>query len=225
LTEHDWIVFSSANGARFFLERLRAVEGSVDRLAGARLAAIGPGTAEQLARYKLHAHLVPDEYRAEALAEALINSFARQVRGPSPEAVTGQPQYSAKPARSVRFLLIRGSRGREVLAERLLAAGAQVEQVVAYRSIDVAEPVPHVRASLAAGRIHWTMVTSSAIARSLVRMFGPELHHTKLASISPLTSATLRELGYLPAAEAEQYTIGGVMAAMVRHEQLCAEDR
>ena len=89
-----------------------------------------------------------------------------------------------------------------------------MEQVVVYESVDVQSPQPEIAEQLAAGKIDWTTVTSSAIARSLARMFGDSLHKTKLASISPITSATLRELGYEPAAEAKEYTMAGVVAAI-----------
>ena len=74
-----------------------------------------------------------------------------------------------------KFLLIRASRGREVLAEQLTAAGAEVEQIVVYTSADVMQADPNVSALLRAGRIDWITVTSSAIARSLAAMFGGEL--------------------------------------------------
>jgi uroporphyrinogen III methyltransferase/synthase len=134
---------------------------------------------------------LPEEFRAEALAEVLI-------------AQSGQ-----------RLLLVRASRGRDVLAERLSAAGRGVEQVVAYRSTDAHEPEPNVVAALEAGRIDFITVTSSAIARSLARLLGPHLARTKLVSISPITSATLRELGYPPAAEATAYTMDGVVDAIL----------
>ena len=73
------------------------------------------------------------------------------------------------------MLLARASRGREVLAEMLTAAGATVEQVVVYESRDVAAPDDEVAKRLAAGEIDLTTVTSSAIARSLVSMFGESL--------------------------------------------------
>ena len=138
------------------------------------------------------ADLVPEQFRAEALAEALAHEA---------------------PGR--RFLLARASRGREVLAEQLTAAGATVEQIVVYTSTDVEEPDPAVAALLRAGRIDWITVTSSAIARSLVRLFGEDLRRAKLASISPITSGVLRELGHQPAAEAAEYTIAGLVAAIV----------
>ena len=151
-----------------------------------------PARPRSWRRYHLKADLVPDEYRAESLAAALVPD-----------------------ARGQRFLLARASRGREVLAEELLAAGGIVEQVVVYSSRDVEQADPEIAAALAAGRIDWITVTSSAIARSLANLFGDELRKSKLASISPITSATLRELGYEPAAEAREYTIEGVVDAIL----------
>lgn len=192
LEHYDWLVFSSANGVRYLADRLRGLSDGLDRLGGIKLAAIGPGTADELARYGLTAALVPDEYRAEALAEALAQAAPRG-----------------------RFLLARASRGREVLREQLTAVGALVDQVVVYTSSDLAEPDPLVAKDLAGGRMHWVTVTSSAIARNLVRLFGPHLRQTRLATISPITSATLRDLGYEPAAEARAYTVDGLVAAIV----------
>jgi uroporphyrinogen III methyltransferase/synthase len=192
LEEFHWLVFSSANGVRYLLDRLLALGGDVRRLAGIKLAVMGPGTEEELASYHLKIDLKPANYRAEALAAALSET-----------------------ARGQRFLLARASRGREVLPEQLIAAGGIVEQVVVYTSRDLERPDPEIVASLAAGRIDWITVTSSAIARSLVRMFGDDLRKMKIASISPVTSATLRQLGHEPAAEAREYTMEGVVLAIL----------
>jgi uroporphyrinogen III methyltransferase / synthase len=194
LAEFDWLVFSSVNGVQYLLLRLLETGGDLRRLAGVKLAAIGPGTSEELANFHLRIDGQPPEvYRAEALAELL-----------------------AKDARGKRFLLARASRGREVLAETLQAAGGEVEQIVVYRSTDVNAPDPEIAAALAAGHIDWITVTSSAIAKSLAKMFGAELRRSKIVSISPVTSATLRELGFEPAAEAKVYTMAGVVDAIVK---------
>jgi uroporphyrinogen III methyltransferase / synthase len=174
------------------------------------VAAIGPGTAEELRRYGLAADLVPDQFRAEALAESLLKEI--QSKGGSP---IFSSRKSGQSSRSPRLLLIRASRGRETLAETLTAAGARVEQIVVYTSTDVVLADPHVAALLRAGSIDWITVTSSAIARSLAKLFGGELRRAKLASISPLTSGVLRELGFEPTAEAAEYTLPGLVAAIV----------
>jgi uroporphyrinogen III methyltransferase / synthase len=195
LDEYDWLVFSSTSGVRKLLDRLSAVGGDSRRLGRVKLAAIGPGTVDELARYRLKADVVPNEFRAEALADALA------------------PLATGK-----RFLLARASRGREVLAERLRDAGGMVDQVVVYQSADGLSSDPQIVQKLAAAQIDWITVTSSAIARSLVHTFGANLQNTKLVSISPVTSATLSELGLRPRAEAKAYTMPGVVDAILAVE-------
>ena len=85
---------------------------------------------------------------------------------------------------------------------------------MAYESVDVAAPELEIAERLRGGRVDWVTVTSSAIARSLVRMFGAELRKARLASLSPITSATLRQLGHEPAVEATEYTLAGLVAAI-----------
>jgi uroporphyrinogen III methyltransferase/synthase len=191
LDQYDWLVFSSSNGVQYLLDRLEQKHGDLRRLGRVRLAAIGPGTAEELARYRLRADVVPDEYRAEALAEVL----------------------AAEPA-ATSFLLARASRGREVLAEKLAATGHVVDQIVVYTSSDVEQAEAEVLEALEAGRIDWVTATSSSIARALVRLFGERLGRAKVASISPITSAVLRDLGRPPAAEAVHYTMEGLAEAI-----------
>jgi uroporphyrinogen III methyltransferase/synthase len=193
LADFQWLVFSSANGVEHFLQRLLAAGRDARCLGSCKIAAIGPGTAAALARFHVLADLVPaHEFRAESLAAELGSQ-----------------------AQGQRVLLIRGSRGREVLAEQLAALGAMVEQIVVYQSTDVARPDEEIRQALAAGRIHWVTVTSSAIAQSLARLFGEDLRRARLVSISPITSTALRELGFEPAAEARQYTIEGIVQAIL----------
>jgi uroporphyrinogen III methyltransferase/synthase len=192
LDSYDWLVFSSRNGVQHLLNRLLTGPGDLRCLGGVRLAAIGPGTRDALAEYRLKADLLPNEYRAEALADALVASAAGR-----------------------RFLLARASRGREVLAERLRAAGADVDQVVVYTSADVTTVEPQIQQALADGQIDWVTVTSSAIARSLESLLGDDLRQARLVSISPVTSDTLRSLGFEPAAEARQYTMAGVVSAIL----------
>jgi uroporphyrinogen III methyltransferase/synthase len=193
LAGYDWLVFSSSNGVQYLLKRLLAGGADLRRLGDVRLAAIGPGTAEALAAFHLRADMIPAEFRAESLAASL-----------------------AAEARGKRFLLARASRGREVLSDQLRNAGAHVDQIVVYSSTDVAVADEEVAERLADGGIQWVTVTSSAIARSLAALFGENLRKTRLVSISPITSATLREVGYKPAVEARTYTIPGVIEAMMR---------
>jgi uroporphyrinogen III methyltransferase / synthase len=195
LHQFDWIVFSSANGVDYFLRRLRARGFDWRALGSCRLAVIGPGTAEQLAGYGLQSDLQPARYVAEALAEALLPH-----------------------SRDKQLLLIRASRGREVLAEQLTGVAAEVCQVVAYASRDVTRLDTAIETLLQAGDIDWVTVTSSAIAVSLVRLCGDLLKNSKLVSISPVTSRTLRDQGLEPTAEAAEPTMDSLIAAILAHQ-------
>jgi uroporphyrinogen III methyltransferase / synthase len=191
----DWVTYSSANGVRAMLDRLQTVGSDLRALGNLKLAAIGPGTSDELARYHLRADVVPTTFEAESLAQSLIAAIAE------------------RPIKN-RVLLVRASRGREVLADQLTATGADVKQVVFYRSTDVTAPQPEIAALLRESQVDWMTITSSAIARSIVAMFGEDLRKTKLASISPITSAALRQLGHEPAVEASSYTMQGVVEAI-----------
>jgi uroporphyrinogen III methyltransferase/synthase len=191
LAQFDWLVFSSVNGVHSLLSRLFELGKDLRALGGVRLAAIGPGTAEELAKYHLRADLVPDEFQAEALARDL----AAEASGKS-------------------FLLARASRGREVLAEQLTSAGGKVTQVIVYDSVDCEPADDALKLRIVRGEIDWVTITSSAIARSVVATYGEALRKTKLASISPITTRTLAELGFTPQAEAMEYTMPGIVVAI-----------
>ena len=195
LDQYDWLVFSSKNGVDHFFRRLFEQGGDARRLGSVKLAAVGSGSAEQLARYSLKVDLIPEEFRAESLAEALAGE-----------------------ADGKRFLLARANRGRHVLADELQRAGGHVDQIVVYDSVDVEAPDPEVATALAGGEIDWVAVTSSATAKSLVRLYGDALRQTRLASISPLTSSALNDLGYQSAAEAAPHTMAGLTEAILRAE-------
>jgi uroporphyrinogen III methyltransferase/synthase len=195
LAHFDWLVFSSTNGVDAFFSRLFHSGKDVRALATVRIAAVGPATRDAVSRYHLQVDTQPETFHGEHLAAALEAEV-----------------------RDRRVLIIRASRGRDVLPQQLADAGAHVTQVVAYHSIDVTVPDAQVTDLLQVGTIDWITVTSSAIARSLHAMFGQLLTRARLVSISPVTSATLRELGLDVAAEAGVATMQGVAAAIVQAE-------
>jgi uroporphyrinogen III methyltransferase/synthase len=192
LDQYDWLVFSSGNGVDYLVRRVFDQGGDVRRLGGVRLAAVGSGTAERLARYHLQADFAFEQFSAESLAQALV----------------GQSQAG-------RFLLAEATQGWEVLVDELESVGSHVDQIAVYDRVDVEEPNPDVVTALASGDIDWITVTSSATARSLIRLYGDDLRQAQIASLSPLTSSALRELGYEPAAEAFPHTTAGLVDAIL----------
>ncbi len=196
LAQYDWLVFTSTNGVRSFLDRLLEQGSDLRTLGHLKLAAIGPGTAQTLARYHLRADLVPRSYRSEALAEALVQRAA-----------------------GCRVLLARADRGRTLLREELEKV-ARVDQVAAYRNVDVERLPEGLAEGIADGKVDWITLTSSAIAARLHALL-PErarervARDIKLASISPVTSRTVEELGWKVAAEASIHTWEGLVDALV----------
>ncbi|MDR1962113.1 MAG: uroporphyrinogen-III C-methyltransferase [Gracilibacteraceae bacterium] len=190
----DWVIFTSANGVRSFMARLAALALDIRELRGARLAAIGPQTARELERLLLRVEALPEKYRAEDLARAL----------------TGKVRAGD------RVLLPRADIARPYLAAELRAMGAEVEEVTAYRTLRAGEDAAAVQRALRAGRIDAVTFTSSSTARGFAALVGgaEELGRAAAVSIGPITSAAARELGIPVAAEAEEYTIAGLVAAL-----------
>jgi uroporphyrinogen III methyltransferase / synthase len=193
LSDYHDLVFSSANGVEKFLQRLWSQGRDLRALGGVRLAAIGPGTAHALTQFHLRVDVQPeDDFRAESLVACLAPSAVGR-----------------------RMLLIRASRGREVLAEGLRSAGAAVDQVVAYQSVDVPALDVDVARRLSQVENPWITITSSTIARSAARLLqGVTGTDARWATLSPLTSAALRELGIEPTVEADDATMDGLVQAL-----------
>jgi uroporphyrinogen III methyltransferase/synthase len=198
LASYQWLVFTSVNGVEFFLGRLRQSGRDLRALGGVKLAVIGPGTADALAAFHLEPDLSPAEFRSEALAAAL------------------------KPlAFGQRVLLARADRGREVLYDDLREV-AEVEQVAVYSQVDAVQPDTAVLDALRRGEVDYVLLTSSNIARSLARVLDAPCQQrlrsgeTRIVSISPVTSAAIRELDWPVAAEATVYTMQGMIDSLVK---------
>lgn len=191
LADYDYLVFSSRNGVHYFMERFLEVVGDLRDLAWTKIAVVGPRTAEKLASYHIRADVVAEAMSAQSLAESLLDE-----------------------AQESRFLLVRASRGPDTLARQLEEAGGEVRSVVAYSHTDVQDCDETIAKRMAAGDIDWVTVTSDAIARCVVRLFGTNLHQTKLVSLSPGVTQTLQSLGFAAAAEATQPTMQSLVDAI-----------
>ena len=175
----DWIVFTSANGVDAFAQRLAAA-GAAPALAGVRICAIGPATGDRAAGYGLRVDLEPSDNRGEGVGAAL--RAGRDLRGK-------------------RILLPRADLARPALPAALRAAGADVVEVTAYRTVAAAGwPGPAVREMLLKRELHAVTFTSASAVRNAVRSLGPAqavdlLRPTVVASIGPVTARAARQLG------------------------------
>lgn len=195
LPSYDFIVFCSHNGVRYFFSQLWNDGFDQRHFAETQIAVVGSKTSEALEQYHLRADIVPSNFRAEDLIDELKNR------------VNGK-----------RVLIVRASRGRELIAAELRKAGGDVQEVVAYSHRDVSDCHPSIRSLVDSSSIDWITVTSSATAKSVAKMFGPKLATMKIASLSPVTSETIRELGFKVAAEANPYTIESLVDAIAHAE-------
>lgn len=189
LSDYHWIIFTSVNGVAAFWGRLTAMAKDSGALAEMRVAAIGPATAQALERHGIQPRFIPDEYIAEAIVEGLGD-----VRGE-------------------RILLPRADIAREALAAELERLGARVDEIAAYRTLPAA-PDPRGWAELQRG-VDAITFTSSSTARNFVALAGRETSAAIIACIGPITAATARDLGLTVNVVATEYTIPGLVQALV----------
>jgi len=198
LPSYQWLVFTSANGVHSLVRRLRETGRDLRALGAIKLAAIGPSTAEALSTYYLNADVVPPSFRSESLVDVLKERVARQ-----------------------RVLLARADQGREILHAELSKV-ATVDQIAVYSQIEVMQPNDPTHELLRHGHIHFVTLTSSNIARVFARRLDEKSRayivsgRTKLISISPVTSETIRETGLTVAGEAPRYTSEGIIEVLLR---------
>jgi len=200
LSQYDWAIFTSVNGVRFFMQRLLAAGLDARALSGVRLAAIGPKTAEALQDMMLRPDLVPSEYRAEAIIEAMA---AENVRGK-------------------RFLVPRAMVAREILPDKLREWGAQVDIVPAYETTLPTEKVPEVTELFKNGEVDCLTFTSSSTVTNFFSLLGkekilPHLDKTKIACIGPITADTAKSFGLETAIMPSDYTIRGLVDSIISY--------
>ncbi len=190
IATYDWLVLSTPNAVDSLLDHIDARGGDARWLGGVKIVALGSGTVDRLTAHRLKPDLTPEGYRPAILARTLTQTGAGRV------------------------LLARSHGERPILAAELEKAGATVGEIVVYGTAEVLEPDPDVAMSLVEEEIDWVAVTSPATARSLDRLYGSALRTARIASISPLTSAALRELGLEPDVEAAPATVAGLVDAI-----------
>lgn len=210
LSGYDAVVFTSENGVACFFREMERLGLDARAFGAARLAAIGAGTAAALASRGVRPDIVPGEFRGEELAQALLADPVLVER------------LSARPASGVRVLVPRALVAREVLPERLRAAGCEVDVVPVYetRPASAGRREELLRA-LSAGEIDVVMLTSSSTVDSLCELLGEgaaaQLDRVLLASIGPITTATAEKRGLRIGVTAEVSTTAGLLDALDRH--------
>jgi uroporphyrinogen-III synthase len=218
IKSYDWLILTSANGVEAMWERVRKLRITRKNLQHLQIAAIGPATKKAIVKHGLKVKMVPEEYVAESVVKGLRDK------------VNGK-----------RVVLIRAKVARDVIPEELRAAGAAVDVIEAYETVAPEKSRVRLRALMksAARRPHVVTFTSSSTAKNFAELLcgsgapprsdgAKPRPHTDLrkvkadsfngiqfASIGPVTSATLRELQMPVAIEAREFTMGGLIRAIV----------
>jgi uroporphyrinogen III methyltransferase / synthase len=194
LAGYDWLIFTSVNGVRFFLDRLDQSPHDFRSLQ-ARICAIGPATRKAVEALHLKVDLMPEEY----VAESLVQAFAK-------ENLAGK-----------RMLLPRAAVARDVIPVDLAKLGAQVDVVEAYRNIVPPNAAARAREIFSSDKKpDWITFTSSSTVKNLLAITGREaLEGVRIASIGPVTSCTLCAHGLTVDAEAKTFTLDGIIEVIL----------
>jgi uroporphyrinogen III methyltransferase / synthase len=205
---YDWLIFTSVNGVEQFLNRFEKRDKNIADLAGIEVGAIGPETAKKLTAAQIQPSLVPKQFQAEGILEALI-----------PETVLGK-----------RILIPRAAKARDILPETLCQWGARVDVVEAYQTVLPQQDVSALCKSLREGTIDMITFTSSSTATNFAAMLRDQdlprlLSRTVIACIGPITRKTVEDIGMRPEVVSEEFTIPGLVSAMVDYFDRTANQR
>jgi len=197
LATYDWLIFTSVNGVRSFLDRLDRSKHDLRSLR-ARICAIGPATRRAVEDLHLKVDLMPEEY----VAESLVQAFAQQT-------------LSGK-----RVLLPRAAVARDLIPAELTKLGAHIDVMEAYRNVPPPDAAQRAREIFSSGKKpDWITFTSSSTVKNLLAIAGREvLKSVRIASIGPVTSETARAHGLAVDAEAKQFTLDGLVEALLEAE-------
>ena len=198
LATYDWLIFTSVNGVRFFLDRLDHSSHDL-RAFKAKICAIGPATRRAVESLHLKVDLMPEEY----VAESLVAAFER-------ESMSGK-----------RILLPRAAVARDLIPTALAKLGAHIDVVEAYRNVPPPGAADRAREIFTSEHHpHWITFTSSSTVKNLLAIAGRDaLNGVRIASIGPVTSETARANGLHVDMEANQFTLDGLVTALLEAEK------
>src|SRR4030095_2497630 len=208
IASYDWLIFTSVNGVEQFLTRYENVGKNIANLAGIEVGAIGPETARRLTAAQIEPTFVPKQYQAEGILEGL-----------SSETVLGK-----------RILIPRAAKARDILPETLRRWGARVDVVEAYQTVLPQVDVSALCRLLREGTIDMITFTSSSTATNFAIMLRDQalprlLSRAVVACIRPITRKTVEDLGMRPEIVSEEFTIPGLVRAMVDYFSRTANER
>jgi uroporphyrinogen-III synthase len=199
LSQYQWLILTSVNGVDAMWHRLKKLKLPKSSLRQLRIAAIGPATKKAVEQRGIKVEIVPKEY----VAESVVRSLRSKVKGK-------------------RVLLVRAKVARDVIPTELRKAGAQVDVVEAYETVVPQSSRTRLQKALANAKLrpHVVTFTSSSSVRNFAELLGLSRDHSlnlegiRMASIGPVTSSTLSEVGMPVDIAAREFTIPGLVQAI-----------
>jgi len=200
IDKYHWIIFTSVNSVEPFLDRLKIAGKAVVDLDHSQVAAIGAETSRRLSAVGVAVAVIPSRYQAEGILESL-----------DPSVLAGK-----------RVLIPQAAIARDVLPVKLRESGATVDVVEAYRTVAPVFDATAIRQCLQQGSIDMITFTSSSTVSNFVQLCGGGsltalVGTAAIASIGPITAKTIEELGGRVEVMAREFTIDGLLAAMIAY--------
>ncbi len=192
---YDGLIFTSANGVRFFRERIKTRGLDLRILKGFSITAIGPRTAKEIETWGIKVDLIPSEFQAEGVISALAE-----------KGISGK-----------RFLLPRAKEARDLLPDEIQKMGGAVEVVVAYEAVRPRYTRQEIEALLSGSRIDMVTFASSSTLRNFIEIIGTEtvwLASVPIACIGPITGKTAGDFGLKVAVMPKEYTLPALADAI-----------
>lgn len=190
---YEWIVFTSANGVDAFFEIFHKLYDDAREIGGAKFAAVGAATAQRLKDHHYHVDLVAEDFHSESLA----STFREETD-----------------VENVKILVVRPAETSGALAIELGKMGAIVDEAIAYRTVPETADRTRARHRFEHEGADLVVFTSSSTVRNFFALKLKMPAGLKLASIGPVTTKTLKELGAKPSIEAKQHDINGLVQAI-----------
>ena len=224
LNSYDWLIFTSANAVSILAFNASLHGFSIHNSPGPKIAAIGRATAEAVERAHLKVDLVPEDYVAESLVDAFLKRHEVSGHDFSRAKSAAKKEGALAPEGNLagqRILIARAAIARDVIPDALRAAGAHVDVVDAYRNVMPQAAPALLRAALEQGIDAATFTSSSSVTHlaDAAKAAGLAFPFSGVSAISigPITSQTLREYNWEPAAEASPSDIPGLVEALARY--------
>ena len=224
LDSYDWLIFTSANAVSILAFNASLHGFSIHNSPGPKIAAIGRATAEAVERAHLKVDLVPEDYVAESLVDAFLKRHEVSGHDFSRAKSAAKKEGALAPEGNLagqRILIARAAIARDVIPDALRAAGAHVDVVDAYRNVMPQAAPALLRAALEQGIDAATFTSSSSVTHlaDAAKAAGLAFPFSGVSAISigPITSQTLREYNWEPAAEASPSDIPGLVEALARY--------